>query len=246
MFLPKKSETLRVAETFYSLQGEGPTAGHPAVFLRLQHCNLLCGTEREGEPTWVCDTIDVWRRGEPLAFPEILSRWQEKGWLKHLDANAHLVITGGEPLLQQHALLKFFAYLTRRVHPWIEIETNATILVSEELDHYIAQYNCSPKGENSGNPEHLRHNPKAVRGFVRNPKAVFKFVVNSAIDVTQITHEYVECYDISPTRVWLMPGADNRSSLQQAGRVVFDLCKTHHYNYSTRLHIQLWDQTTGI
>lgn len=242
----KKPDRLHVAEMFYSLQGEGPTVGHPAVFLRLQHCNLLCGTKRENEPTWICDTIDVWRQGKPLTFPEILSHWQEKEWLEHLDTNAHLVITGGEPLLQQHALLKFLAQLAERAHPWVEIETNATILVHKELDHKISQYNCSPKGKNSGNPERLRHNPMAIRELVRNPKAIFKFVVNSATDVAQITHEYVERYDISPTRVWLMPGADNRSCLQQTGKVVFDLCKTWRYNYSTRLQIQLWNQTTGI
>ena len=96
-----ETEKLRVAEMFYSLQGEGRSSGCPAVFLRLQHCNLLCGRD---DASWRCDTLDVWRRGQALTFAEIIDSWRAKGWLAHLAANAHLVVTGGEPLLQQTGL----------------------------------------------------------------------------------------------------------------------------------------------
>ena len=43
--------TLRLAETFHSLQGEGPSAGTPAHFLRLQGCDVGC--------RW-CDTKYSW------------------------------------------------------------------------------------------------------------------------------------------------------------------------------------------
>jgi len=34
---------IRISEHFYSLQGEGKTMGVPAIFIRLQACNLMCG-----------------------------------------------------------------------------------------------------------------------------------------------------------------------------------------------------------
>jgi len=61
---------IRISEHFYSLQGEGKTMGVPAIFVRLQACNLLCGgygTQKDGKlhdgATWRCDTLDVWTKG---------------------------------------------------------------------------------------------------------------------------------------------------------------------------------------
>ena len=51
--------TIRVSEYFYSIQGEGLTVGVPAVFLRLQGCNLDCGSSGG---SWVCDTEAVWNK----------------------------------------------------------------------------------------------------------------------------------------------------------------------------------------
>lgn len=237
-------DRLRVAETFYSLQGEGRSCGRPAVFLRLQHCNLLCGS---GDASWRCDTLAVWQQGKARTFAEISDYWRVRGWLQHLAGHAHLVVTGGEPLLQQPALTAFLHHLyTLDIHPFVEIETNATLTVSAALDACVAQYNCSPKGANSGNPPAVRHNVTALRAFVANPKAIFKFVVSSPQDLPQLCEEYIERYAIAATRVWLMPAAETRAELQACEQQVFALCQEHRFNYSTRLQIQVWDQATGI
>ena len=253
-----ETEKLRVAEMFYSLQGEGRSSGCPAVFLRLQHCNLLCGRD---DASWRCDTLDVWRRGQALTFAEIIDSWRAKGWLSHLASHAHLVVTGGEPLLQQQALSAFLPYLFAQelesgkespraersgLRPAVEIETNATLVATSDLDAGVAQYNCSPKGANSGNSRPQRHNVAALQAWVSNPKAVFKFVVSTREDVEQIKAEYIDPYGIDMSRVWLMPAADTLAMLQKSERRVFALCQEYHYNYSTRLQLQVWDQATGI
>ena len=239
-----KKAKLRVAEMFYSLQGEGHSSGCPAVFLRLQHCNLLCGSNNA---SWQCDTLDVWRKGQALTFSAIIADWQTRGWLQHLQHGARLIVTGGEPLLQQQALTAFLRYLfAHYTHPLVEIETNATLMPTTALDACVAQYNCSPKGANSGNPPAQRHNPAAMQAFVNNAKAVFKFVVSTKADVEQIAREYLVPYDIPRTRVWLMPAAATYAALKANEQRVFSLCQTYRCNYSTRLQIQVWDQATGV
>lgn len=239
-----ETEKLRVAEMFYSLQGEGRSSGCPAVFLRLQHCNLLCGRD---DASWRCDTLAVWRKGHAFTCAEIVARWRAKGWCSHLATCVHLVVTGGEPLLQQQALCVLLRHLAAQgLRPLVEIETNATLVPTPELDAYVAQYNCSPKGANSGNSPVQRHNTAALQALVRNPKAGFKFVVSTREDVEQIKAEYIDPYDIAGSRVWLMPAAETLAMLKASERRVFALCQEYRYNYSTRLQLQVWDQATGL
>lgn len=79
--------TLRVNDIFTSIQGEGFWAGVPATFIRLQGCNVGC--------KW-CDTKYTWnpKSGTEMTVEQIL------GQMEILDAPHHVVITGGEPLLQ--------------------------------------------------------------------------------------------------------------------------------------------------
>ena len=113
---PKTKFTLYVSELFYSIQGEGQTIGIPAVFLRLTGCNLNC--------TW-CDSVEVWRKGNRIAFEDILN----EELIDRLRDGAHLVITGGEPMLQAERVGNFIEWIayTHGFMPIVEIETNGTI-----------------------------------------------------------------------------------------------------------------------
>ena len=77
-----------INEIFYSIQGEGRSAGKPAVFLRLSGCNLKC--------RW-CDTKYAWKKGEEMTTGQIIQK------IKKYPCK-HLVVTGGEPMLQQEGL----------------------------------------------------------------------------------------------------------------------------------------------
>ena len=115
----QKQDKIAVSEYFYSLQGEGRTMGVPAVFLRLTGCNLMCGgkgVEKDGilrdSATWVCDTIAVWMQGTTWSFEGITEELNKTtDFVKRLKEGVHLVITGGEPLLQQTRILHYLEYL---------------------------------------------------------------------------------------------------------------------------------------
>lgn len=77
---------LKRVELFYTIQGEGPDAGRPAIFLRLSHCNLRC---------WFCDT--QFEEGTVHSLENMLSDVLQ---LSGQHRCTLLVITGGEPLLQ--------------------------------------------------------------------------------------------------------------------------------------------------
>ncbi len=113
---------LAVQEIFATLQGEGPYAGWPALFVRLGGCNLACD---------FCDTDFEDFAQMPVA--DIVAK-----------AKGHklVVITGGEPLRQNIAPL-CEALIAADVK--IQIETNGTLY--RELPKAV-EIICSPKNTN--------------------------------------------------------------------------------------------------
>lgn len=106
---------LSIAKIFYTLQGEGPLAGRPAVFIRLAGCNLAC--------TW-CDTI--YNQTELLNEKQVVARIESIIRIKtDLDSSDVLIVlTGGEPFRQRIGPLCHL--LHGHGYP-IQIETNGTL-----------------------------------------------------------------------------------------------------------------------
>lgn len=101
--------SLEVHSVFYTIQGEGPLTGHPAIFVRLAGCNLQCPQ---------CDTEYTSKR-ERLSPEAIVARVQD------LHPGPRLVvITGGEPFRQAIGLL---TQLLEDTGYQIQIETNGTL-----------------------------------------------------------------------------------------------------------------------
>src|SRR3989344_752172 len=212
---------LIVSETFYSIQGEGFSAGNLAVFLRLGGCNLRCNGFSYRHPQTGehlgCDTKHVWRKGKKI-FPEgIVQHWKQKGWWTALEEGAHLVITGGEPLIQQAAILDFIRYIDSlaKIPFYIEVETNATFLPSSELLDRFNQVNASPKLTHSGEPRDKAYQPLVLEIFSNFPQVYFKFVVASPADIQEIIQDYYVPFDIPKNRIWLMPEGGAQTLLQE-------------------------------
>lgn len=118
---------MKVAEIFLSRQGEGANCGRETVFLRFAGCNLNC--------PW-CDTD--WKNGNDISANDIIREIEKF----ELDKK-FLVVTGGEPLLQEN-LYPLLATL-KRLGWEIALETNGLINLSPELKNSIDYVAVSPK-----------------------------------------------------------------------------------------------------
>ncbi len=146
--------TLFVTSMFFTLQGEGPFSGKPALFIRLAKCNLACE---------FCDTF--FDDGEWMSFDNIAIKatdtirkyWTDRGqiipkWVEEHNNEAIgsfpgvvLVVTGGEPLLQKN-LMDFLNYAKFRLRGAMfgamQIESNGT--VNQDVPGHVTLV-CSPK-----------------------------------------------------------------------------------------------------
>jgi 7-carboxy-7-deazaguanine synthase len=120
---------MRIAELFYSIQGEGKLMGVPSVFIRASGCNLRC--------SW-CDTpYASWDpEGGDVPVDQIVE--QADAFNAH-----HVVVTGGEPMIMPD-MAELCAALKRRGRH-VTIETAATVY--RPVEHDLAS--LSPKLANS-------------------------------------------------------------------------------------------------
>ena len=222
-------------EIFHTLQGEGPSIGTPAIFLRLALCNLAC--------TW-CDTKYTWDWEHHDYQKEVVELSVDDVEMRILEYNCrHLVITGGEPMLQQGLLAKLVGSLKNKEFSF-EVETNGTIAPGPELARHIDQWNVSPKLSTSGNPKDLREIPAALGSFTGLPRAFFKFVVAKDSDLQEVNRLTRE-YRIPRDRVLLSPEGRTPDVLVKRSGWLSQICVEEGLRFSPRLHIQLWGDTRG-
>ena len=252
---------LAVSEIFSSLQGEGPYSGTPAAFLRLAFCNLHC---------WFCDTKYSWlfhqkllntvkgdlerlgvkaspadlivhersKEATEMAVEEVKTELLKTG-------KDHLVITGGEPMLQQSALFPLIQDLKSNRDFFIEVETSGTLAPNFGMREAVDAWNVSPKLESSGNPSSLREKPRVLTLFSELANATFKFVVQTPEDLREV-EGLVERYSIPRNRVMLMPEGTDAGTLQERSAWLLKACSDSGFRFSSRLHILLWGNKRGV
>jgi 7-carboxy-7-deazaguanine synthase len=221
---------MRLAELFYSIQGEGKLMGAPSVFVRVSGCNLRC--------VW-CDTpYASWNpEGQEESAANIVERACAFG-------ARYAVITGGEPMIMPD-LAELCEGLKSRNHH-VTIETAATIFEPVKLD--LAS--LSPKLSNSTPTEreggrfarvHDQHrlNVKVIQQFIdTSPEFQLKFVVSDPGDVVEINRW-------SGSDVLLMPEGTNRETLDSRSAWIGEICKREGYRFCPRLQIMLYGNRRG-
>lgn len=159
---------IKIAELFYSIQGEGRFMGVPSVFLRTFGCNFTCGGfgMPKGQLSTERDKIDAENIKDYKSLPLVstgcdsYASWDPR--FKHLSPmlstdsiadsicnilprgrwfDEHLVITGGEPLLGwQRSYPDLLSHEKMRPLQELTFETNGTQVITKDFGSYLYEW----------------------------------------------------------------------------------------------------------
>lgn len=228
---------MKIAELFYSLQGEGSLVGVPSFFIRTSGCNLRC--------TW-CDTpYTSWRpEGTELPIDRILDEWRAH-------PSRHVVVTGGEPMIAPEIVP--LTHRLRDAGAHITIETAGTVAPPVACD----LMSISPKLANStpaatgpeaawaARHERLRIQPAVLAELMGRYDYQLKFVVQNRADLEEV-RGLVHGLGAPAERVILMPEGITSEALRERSLWIAEACKEEGYRFSPRLHVDLYGNRRGI
>lgn len=228
---------MNISEIFQSIQGEGKLAGVPSVFIRTSGCNLRC--------SWCDSPYTSWEpQGQSISLDDIMEKVAELSSL-------HVVITGGEPMIDSEIV-----ELTQRLRRGgyhITIETAATVW-RDGIECDLAS--ISPKlanstpwtrqdGKHAAAHEKNRINIDTIRRFMAGGEHQIKFVVADPEDMAEIDTLLTQIGNHEMPNILLMPLGVTPEELAKRAPFISDICKKRGYRYCPRLHIELYGNTRG-
>jgi 7-carboxy-7-deazaguanine synthase len=250
----KKEETLDVSEIFCSIQGEGPCAGLPAIFLRLAGCNFNCSWKVNGKIQY-CDTQYAREGGEKLPVVQVA---KDIMILKNKYPPVDMVvITGGEPTLQAIPLMKLIKILYNNGINHIDIETNGSLpknsrrnpgLIPGYLDDWMSHfthYIVSPK------PLTKIKELTALYYFIYNKNDFYLKIVYDGKNlnwITNIISEFNNSFSV-PLKlhnIFLMAAGTTCSELRPRENELVEICKSNGFRFSPRIHSHIWGKKRGV
>jgi len=239
-----KTDELVVTSMFRTIQGEGPFAGYPAVFLRLSGCNF---GDKQDHCAW-CDTAFHLDKGTMYTPNDLLEKLQQLPGYRKSDI---LVVTGGEPTLQLNLI-----HFMRHVGPFfklVQIETNGT-----QAGFFRRLEEKQPQVTQRGYIEHFNLaplsvvvSPKASTKAGRTPQlsevvlrhtGALKFVVTADANdpqhvvpewVADVQQQYSMPVYVSPMAVYRKPYAGEVSSIWDA-ELINQQATAVNYAYAAR------------
>lgn len=223
---------MKIAEIFYSLQGEGGLVGVPSVFIRTSGCNLRC--------SW-CDTpYTSWKpEGEDVPVGRVLeeaARYPAR----------HAVVTGGEPLIAPEIVVLTEGLRGRGLH--ITVETAGTVFQPVACDLMSISpklSNSTPEGPWAAQHDRLRLRPDILRRLMALCEYQLKFVIARPEDAEE-ARTLVREVEAEATRVILMPEGTDPETLHSRALWLTEVCKREGWRYSPRLHVDLYGNRRGV
>lgn len=243
-----EGDTFPINELFYSIQGEGKLAGTPSVFIRTSGCNLRC---------WFCDSYHTsWEPTHAwMEAEELVSEVQD-----HQKAD-HVVITGGEPFI--HDDLEVLITRLSNLGYHITVETNGTIdrdmpvdlmSISPKLASSTPTAERDPKGGGEWAPRHetARVDVDVLGSLVDRYESQLKFVVteNPTADLAEIEELITElrataASPIPDSDILLMPEGTTTEELTTTREQTAEIAMEYGYQYTPRLHVDIWEDAPG-
>ncbi len=227
---------MKISEIFYSIQGEGPSAGRPAVFVRFQGCNLKCP---------FCDSKYTWNGNyTEMDASEVIEQAIEKveeeiGELV-LYNDILVVFTGGEPMMYQESLKKCIEGFRGKGFTDFEIETNGTL--SPQSKNIISIFDgvhfiISPK-------LNMMDNEEDVDVMKFSTPRTLKFVVEDKEDCRDVMDWY--CDNITRgEEIYFMPKGKFKADLEKNSKEIVEMCKKYGVKFTPRLHIDIYGNARG-
>lgn len=233
-YFNEAGDKLYVTSIFFTLQGEGPFRGYPAVFVRFAKCNLACSfcdTYFDSGDWLTIDQIeqridatinDHFKGNVPYRYQYDEDDYQVK------KRSAVLVVTGGEPMLQQNIVP--FLERMNQVFKDTQIESNGTAYQEiPEHTHLVISPKCSEK---NGKPvKYLQPNPQVLERadylkFVMNndPESPYSSVPDWALDHAREYGIEIFCspmnvYNKEPEKAKQLRSVKNDISLEERSSV---------------------------
>ena len=224
---------MRLAEIFHSIQGEGGLAGTPSVFIRTSGCNLRC---------WFCDTpYTSWTpEGDQHEWQRVLAD------VLAIDC-PHVVLTGGEPLLQPAVVPLTQALQAAGRH--VTLETAGTRFRSVAVDLVSLSpklANSTPTGRFADRHNQRRDNPETVRRLTQEFAYQLKFVIDTPGDLDDVTAWLDRFPHLDRGCVYLMPQARTQAELAAQTPWLTAAAAARGFRLSPRLHVEWWGNQRGV
>jgi 7-carboxy-7-deazaguanine synthase len=227
---------MRIAEIFYSVQGEGRLVGVPSVFIRTSGCNLRC--------VW-CDTpYTSWQPvGRNMSIDNILAEIGKY-------PSRFVVITGGEPLLARD--IEELSRELKRSGAHITIETAGTVfkpVVCDLLSMSPKLANSTPWKKAGGRfasmHEARRLDFAVMRKYLAAYDCQLKFVVDRPQDFDELRDLLARLNQVEAGQVMVMAQGKTARQIRSRAKWIVDACKQYGYRYTPRLHIDLYGNRRG-
>ncbi len=233
-----------------TIQGEGLLAGVPSLFVRLAGCNLHCQwAGATGRPI-PCDTpYALMGPGEATGVEEVACTIE-----RHSGRIGHVVLTGGEPLLQAEPLAQLIARLhDSKAHYHVTVETNGT-LYDPTVAQTVDLVSLSPKpfapllgphgGPSVQYAQALQSWLDAKRGHSAGLQ--LKFVVGDPGNETSILDFLAELTGVDDHPIFVMPLGRTRAEVQASALIAVGMALRNNWRYSPRLQVDIWGARAGV
>lgn len=175
-----------------------------------------------------------------MSIDEIVARLDE------FTAARHVVLTGGEPMIAPGILDLANRLRERGLH--ITIETAGTVyhdIACDLMSISPKLSNSTPDGPFRTQHERLRIQPETLRRLMALCDYQLKFVIAQEADIGEM-QDLIEDLPAPAEKVVLMPEGIDAETLNTRGAWLAEVCKTHGYRFSPRLHVLLWGNKRGI